>query len=57
MSNKDINGPRGSLKRLMSRKQRQFSKVGTPDYIAPEVLTEESYDHRVDIWSVGVIMF
>jgi protein-serine/threonine kinase len=31
--------------------------VGTPDYIAPEVLTEASYDHRVDIWSVGVIMF
>lgn len=45
------------LRKLMMTRQRHFSKVGTPDYIAPEVLTETSYDHRVDIWSVGVIMF
>ena len=41
----------------MMTRQRHFSKVGTPDYIAPEVLTEQTYDHRVDIWSMGVIMF
>lgn len=28
-------GARPSLKQLQARKQRQFSKVGTPDYIAP----------------------
>ena len=45
------------MKQLAVPRQRHFSKVGTPDYIAPEVLTDETYDHRVDIWSVGVIMF
>ena len=45
------------MKQLLVPRQRHFSKVGTPDYIAPEVLTEETYDHRVDIWSIGVIMF
>ena len=29
---------------------------GTLDYLAPEMLTE-SYDHRVDIWSLGVLMY
>ena len=49
--------PKQSMKQLAVPRQRHFSKVGTPDYIAPEVLTDETYDHRVDIWSVGVIMF
>ena len=30
---------------------------GTPEYIAPEMLKKEGHDHRIDIWSVGVLMF
>ena len=29
---------------------------GSPYYTAPEVF-EKSYDEKVDIWSVGVIMY
>ena len=53
---KDINQIHGN-KKLMGNRERHFSKVGTPDYIAPEILTENNYDHKVDIWSAGVIMF
>ena len=29
---------------------------GSPLYMAPERLKSKSYDHKVDLWSVGVIL-
>ena len=31
--------------------------LGSPLYMAPEIVNEESYDEKVDIWSVGVIAY
>ena len=30
---------------------------GTPLYMAPELVKEQPYDHTVDLWSLGVILF
>lgn len=30
---------------------------GTPLYLSPEILKREDYDEKVDIWSLGVMMY
>jgi len=46
-----------------ARREMAYSTVGTPDYIAPEVLAAQngasgySYTCAVDWWSLGVIMY
>eukprot|EP00188_Purpureofilum_apyrenoidigerum_P000972 Plantae.Rhodophyta-Purpureofilum_apyrenoidigerum.ctg14952.p1 GENE.Plantae.Rhodophyta-Purpureofilum_apyrenoidigerum.ctg14952~~Plantae.Rhodophyta-Purpureofilum_apyrenoidigerum.ctg14952.p1 ORF type:complete len:483 (+),score=97.51 Plantae.Rhodophyta-Purpureofilum_apyrenoidigerum.ctg14952:210-1451(+) len=42
--------------KMLSR-QQAFSKVGTPNYIAPEVLLTGRYDETSDWWSVGIILY
>lgn len=32
-------------------------KCGSPGYIAPEIFTKDSYDSKVDIFSVGIILY
>lgn len=45
----------GFTVQLTKDKQKRKSTVGTTYWQAPEVIGGEPYDHRVDIWSLGVL--
>jgi len=37
--------------------QRSFSLVGTPNYMAPEIILGKGYRCSADVWSLGVCLF
>ena len=41
----------------LSYDQTTSEPVGTLDYISPEIFTRKPYSHKVDIWSLGIILY
>lgn len=33
------------------------SQVGTPQYFAPEICEDKPYNSKIDIWSMGVVLY
>jgi len=36
---------------------RTFTIIGTPHYMAPEIITGKGYSYYVDLWSIGVVHY
>lgn len=47
----------GLCKEGMGFGDRTSTFCGTPEFLAPEVLTETSYTRSVDWWGLGVLIF
>lgn len=45
------------LARELAQDQATYSVLGTPITMAPEIHNRASYNHSVDIWSLGAIVF
>jgi serine/threonine protein kinase len=48
--------PKSNAASLLSSDLRMTRLVGTPLYMAPEVLCEQSYSYSADVYSFGIVL-
>lgn len=47
-------GDFGIVAHLSDKTMKRRTVIGSPYYMAPEIIQESSYDEKVDIWSIGI---
>ena len=45
------------LSKIVRPSETMTESCGTPQYIAPEILYNNGYDNKVDMWSCGVLFY
>lgn len=50
-------GDFGLATKMEYESESKRSICGTPNYIAPEIISGRGYSYEVDIWSIGVILY
>lgn len=50
-------GDFGLATKIRTEGERKLTLCGTPNYIAPEVLSKKGHSYEVDVWSLGCIVY
>ena len=46
-----------SIKSIDNLNNRTYTIIGTPHYMAPEIISGKGYGTNSDLWSLGVCLF
>lgn len=45
------------ISKILDEGQSTKSYVGTPEYVAPEIILRKGHDKNVDIWCFGILLY
>jgi serine/threonine protein kinase len=45
------------LSKVLKPSERAMTVLGSPEYIAPEILAKTGYGFAADYWSLGVVVY
>ncbi|CAD8201084.1 unnamed protein product [Paramecium octaurelia] len=45
------------LATLRKDNEKSYLLAGTPEYLAPEIITRQGHSYEVDIWTLGILIF
>lgn len=45
------------ISKILDPKQSTKSFVGTPEYVAPEIILQKGHNKTVDIWCFGILLY
>ena len=43
------------ISRTLAEGEMAYTKFGTPDYVAPEIISGQGYSQPIDVWALGVL--
>ena len=50
-------GDFGIARVMASTSEMAATVVGTPYYLSPEIVQNNTYDNKSDVWSIGVLLY
>jgi len=41
----------------VNKEDKENAFLGTPQYLAPEIVLQQPYDKNIDLWTLGILLF
>lgn len=47
----------GLAKQFVNKDDTENAFLGTPQYLAPEIVLQHPYDKNIDLWTLGILLY